>query len=40
MVRACGTYGTVENTHRVWRGNLKEMYHLGDVCLDGEMILN
>jgi hypothetical protein len=40
MVRACGTNGREENTHRVWWGNLKKMYQLGDVYLDGKMILS
>jgi hypothetical protein len=40
MVRARGTYGREENTHRLWCGNLKEKIHLEDACLDGKMILN
>jgi hypothetical protein len=35
-----GFGGLRERFAGFWRGNLEERYHLGDVCINGKIILH
>jgi hypothetical protein len=38
--RACSTYGRNKKQTKIWLENLKGKNHMGDIGIDGRIILN